>query len=1326
MDAVLQVSDTLYQKVLAAQSKPPAHWLTSSESATVKLDPADIPKDQKGKKLLNKLEVAKLELAASAGLDTLNDMRNHLVEKDKAGGKTSAIYQAVKLLSDQLKEQKAQPVPQPVAEAPAEPQQSGDAPATGPSSLVNRSDIPTDDQGKPVIMPEQVQQLEEAIPKGILAFDKVKWPWVDATEDMDTKKAIMTTADQMYNKWNAQNTDGEAAPATVPEAPGVTPEAWPSSLLTQSDILTDAEGKLLVTPEQVKSLEAALDKGSMEFYELKEAMAHEAKGSAAKHALLSAAYLMQENWKEAQPDYTVEELEASKVGTPPVITPGVAPAIPKLDDSEIPKDAKGNPLVSKANVKKLEEALPGGVKAFFNTAWDLAEQFPNNPQKQDALIDVAELLQKKWQPALDAPEVTVAPVSQPVSEVPPEPMPYNLTNDEIPKDANGDPMVTEANVKKLEEAAANGLTELTHVKSELAKKVKNQSHKMAIMHTADLLYNKATAAKYQESVTADLLKAPDTQPSNFKPTLTDSDIGKEDGGKALLSPDQVQQLEEAAAQGKYALAHKASELAQEVGYQAGPQFYAVMQATDSLSAQLHKPADQPEPVAPEPVAVSEPKAVATPGPKLADTDIPKALGKPQLTEDEIKTLEEAAAKGVPELKAAGAQLVDGITAKYKQVAIMNTVDLLHSKLLEAEETPPFVPEPVSITYFPTLAEMLPGPKVTNVPKDNKGKNMVIPANVKKLEKAAAKNLEELDTVTEAMVAKMLSPAKKAAIKNMATDLKSQLTGVEVQEGDGGSGLSAAIEQVGDGQVKLPTQTVPTPKVVTQQVKLAKAGKKDYDKDLENVSGKKGSNEGGLFKDQKLQTLHYVKWPNSSLRAKNEVLAAHLYEYAQVPVPSVKLIKFNNQDAVMSDWIEDAAPMLVDVMKTSHDVQRNFAFDAWLANWDVVGTAADNIVQGPGYKAYRIDMGGSLLFRAQGKPRPFEAEVKELVTMRDQGINPKAAQVFGSLTNANLKHGAERLATVTDQQIDEAVDALDFPAHSDEYSPATYGKDASNLPKMLKDRLKARRDYIVDEIMFAEEKKAATLASLKDTVDLKPESLSEVLSVADTMTWSSPNTTKKWEIVTNILEKELGATKGKAASNALKNHYKSWKGTTNSSYGDLLRWAAGEMYSRGDVERSRLDKYNKFLIKKKLMSSGHAANREETLTADIKKPTAKRLVEGLDIMQEKNEAILRVQNPGKETMTVYRGWKPDQVEYLKLTTAKVGSVVGLNDPPLYSWSFSPGVAENFGHGSIVTKAEVPVDNFVLSDLANSTGNFGGENEALFKGVSDLKMEVIKKH
>ena len=122
---------------------------------------------------------------------------------------------------------------------------------------------------------------------------------------------------------------------------------------------------------------------------------------------------------------------------------------------------------------------------------------------------------------------------------------------------------------------------------------------------------------------------------------------------------------------------------------------------------------------------------------------------------------------------------------------------------------------------------------------------------------------------------------------------------------------------------------------------------------------------------------------------------------------------------------------------------------------------------------------------------------------------------------------------------------------------------------------------------------------------------------------------------------------------------------------------------------------------------------------------KNLVDGLTVAAKHNSAVFRLQHPKKKTITLYRGWKPDQIKYLKLGHLQVGDVTTLDDPPLYSWSLYPGIGKNFGHGSIVTKAQVPIENVVLSDIVNSTGSFSNENEVLFKGLKETKMEVTHK-
>ena len=538
------------------------------------------------------------------------------------------------------------------------------------------------------------------------------------------------------------------------------------------------------------------------------------------------------------------------------------------------------------------------------------------------------------------------------------------------------------------------------------------------------------------------------------------------------------------------------------------------------------------------------------------------------------------------------------------------------------------PEPLSTT-----------PKVGEAAKDNKGKSLVSAANVKKLEKAAATgNIDTLNEVAEALTQKMLSPAKKSAILNACAGLKAQLQGTPVMEGDGGSGLAETVEKVESGEVELPDQSVPKAKVVDQQSKALQQGTKDYDGDLEQVSGKKGSNEGGLFKDKKLETLHYIKWPNSPLRAKVEALTALLYGYAQVPVPLVRTVKFQDKDAVMSDWIDEAAPMTEAQMKKHRDVRDGFAVDAWLANWDVVGLSGDNIVAGPGNTAYRIDLGGAMLFRAQGKPKEFSGDVGELETLRDPGVNSEAAKVFAGMTLKELRASASKVEAVTDLQIDQAVDSLKLPKTSKDYPASQFGEIAKDLPKMLKTRLKDRRDFIVEEVLASAEEQEKTAEDFQEATDLKDVSVEHLTAVLPKYNSHSPSSTVKWENTREVMVNELGKSKGASANAQSKAHYLGWKGSSNSPKGQVLRWAAGARQGEGRREMKRLLKFNDFLVKKGSMGKVSAESARKRLEAEANKKTAQNLVSGLRVANKQNEIGHSLHNPGKKTITLYRGWK----------------------------------------------------------------------------------------
>lgn len=92
------------------------------------------------------------------------------------------------------------------------------------------------------------------------------------------------------------------------------------------------------------------------------------------------------------------------------------------------------------------------------------------------------------------------------------------------------------------------------------------------------------------------------------------------------------------------------------------------------------------------------------------------------------------------------------------------------------------------------------------------------------------------------------------------------------------------------------------------------------------------------------------------------------------------------------------------------VQRDFAADALLANWDVIGLEYDNILITQDGTPYRIDNGGSLAYRAQGAPKggAWGPEVGELGSLRNPAMNPQSARYFGDLTDAEIARQIRRL------------------------------------------------------------------------------------------------------------------------------------------------------------------------------------------------------------------------------------------------------------------------------------------------------------------------------
>jgi hypothetical protein len=215
-----------------------------------------------------------------------------------------------------------------------------------------------------------------------------------------------------------------------------------------------------------------------------------------------------------------------------------------------------------------------------------------------------------------------------------------------------------------------------------------------------------------------------------------------------------------------------------------------------------------------------------------------------------------------------------------------------------------------------------------------------------------------------------------------------------------------------------------------------------------TGGQKGSNAGGEFTDEHGQKW-YCKFPASESHTKNEMLAAKLYEAAGIEVPHLKLVTQGGKVGIASKIIDGVKKDSSALAAGVPGVADGFAVDAWLANWDVVGTGYDNMQIKPNGHAVRLDVGGSLLYRAQGTPKgdEFGNTVGELQTLKN-GKNGYAAHAFGKLTDAQIAESAKKVSAVSPETIQKLVM---------EYGPGSHDAKLTLAAKLI-----ARREDVLKQ------------------------------------------------------------------------------------------------------------------------------------------------------------------------------------------------------------------------------------------------------------------------
>lgn len=181
----------------------------------------------------------------------------------------------------------------------------------------------------------------------------------------------------------------------------------------------------------------------------------------------------------------------------------------------------------------------------------------------------------------------------------------------------------------------------------------------------------------------------------------------------------------------------------------------------------------------------------------------------------------------------------------------------------------------------------------------------------------------------------------------------------------------------------------------------------------------GGSTGAYLKTDNEGNKFVEKGGSSPEHIRSEHLADKIYQAAGVSVPDAALHETDKGPRKVSKHISGTP--LSDLsgeakQKAIDDLKKNFATDALLANWDVVGLNQDNILVDKNGTAHRIDNGGSLKFRAMGKPKEFGPVASEIDSMR---TSPQGKAVFGSLTDKEIADQVKDLVGKKDAIIDAA-------------------------------------------------------------------------------------------------------------------------------------------------------------------------------------------------------------------------------------------------------------------------------------------------------------------
>jgi hypothetical protein len=204
------------------------------------------------------------------------------------------------------------------------------------------------------------------------------------------------------------------------------------------------------------------------------------------------------------------------------------------------------------------------------------------------------------------------------------------------------------------------------------------------------------------------------------------------------------------------------------------------------------------------------------------------------------------------------------------------------------------------------------------------------------------------------------------------------------------------------------------------------GPDDFDA-MEHTGGPLGSQGGGWYRDASGQR-YLVKPGQSKTHAMNELAAHLLYKQAGIPTDDTGVFERNGKWYVAKKAVQGVdgklgkqvgeGGMTADMQRQARD---GFGVDALASSWDAFGLVGDNVIM-EGGTLHRIDVGGSMMFRAMGGDKPSFNPGKEWIEPQTLRTSNQGKQLYGNMSNVEAAHQLAKLQLLDVGAYDRLLEA----------------------------------------------------------------------------------------------------------------------------------------------------------------------------------------------------------------------------------------------------------------------------------------------------------------